>query len=140
KPRSTSRIPSHQGEYRVSTLSGVQIREDRLHILGLVDVETGDSRDQELLNESGMANSRGQVLNGTNSGVRVSGLAMENKGDDLLANSGQEKMHAQGVQINDDNKYVYSDDSNAIRLLLGEIRFLFNRTEGGAAEQIEIPL
>ncbi|KAA6366041.1 MAG: hypothetical protein EZS28_038433, partial [Streblomastix strix] len=43
-------------------------------------------------------------------------------------------------QKKDDNKYVYSDDSNAIRLLLGEIRFLFNRTEGGAAEQIEIPL
>ncbi|KAA6366111.1 MAG: hypothetical protein EZS28_038363, partial [Streblomastix strix] len=43
-------------------------------------------------------------------------------------------------QKEDDNKDAQSDDSNAIRLLLGEIRFLFNRTEGGAAEQIEIPL
>ncbi|KAA6377243.1 MAG: hypothetical protein EZS28_027231 [Streblomastix strix] len=31
KPRSASSIPSHQGEYRASTLSGVNIREDRIH-------------------------------------------------------------------------------------------------------------
>ncbi|KAA6361620.1 MAG: hypothetical protein EZS28_042852, partial [Streblomastix strix] len=36
------------------------------------------------------------------SGDRVSGLALKNKGDDFLANSGQEKMHAQGVQTNDE--------------------------------------
>ncbi|KAA6362046.1 MAG: hypothetical protein EZS28_042427, partial [Streblomastix strix] len=70
--------------------------------LGLVDVETRDSGNQELLNESGMANSRGQESNGTKLGVRVSGLALENRGNDILVNSGQEKMHAQGVKINDE--------------------------------------
>ncbi|KAA6332191.1 MAG: hypothetical protein EZS28_053305, partial [Streblomastix strix] len=34
KPRSTSSILSCQSEKRVSTLSGVKIRQDRLHILG----------------------------------------------------------------------------------------------------------
>ncbi|KAA6353434.1 MAG: hypothetical protein EZS28_051039, partial [Streblomastix strix] len=146
KPRSTSSIPSHQSEYRVSTLSGVQIREDRLQVLGdalrsssrtsnihenvqtcgngiekemeitnigicgrhsitelgLVDDETRDNGDHDLLEQSRIANSGGQELDGTQSGIRVSWLAMENKRDNLLANSGQEKMHAQGIKINDE--------------------------------------
>ncbi|KAA6329901.1 MAG: hypothetical protein EZS28_053561 [Streblomastix strix] len=78
--------------------------------LGLVNVETRDSGNQELLNEAGMANSGGQESNRTKSGVRVSGLALENKGNDLLANSGQEKMHDQGVKINDQQSQEYRKD------------------------------
>ncbi|KAA6319861.1 MAG: hypothetical protein EZS28_054764, partial [Streblomastix strix] len=58
----------------------------------------------------GMANSRGQESNGTKSGVRVSRFALENKGDDILANSGQEEMHAQGAQINDEQSQEQRKD------------------------------
>ncbi|KAA6354982.1 MAG: hypothetical protein EZS28_049491, partial [Streblomastix strix] len=137
---------SYYSEHRVSTLSGVQIREDRLHILGdalrssnntsdihenaqigdngsekemeitnigicgrhtitelgFVDVKIGNNGNQELLNESGMTNSGGQELHGADLIIQIPGQPMGNKGDYLLTNSGQEKMHAQGVKINDE--------------------------------------
>ncbi|KAA6395724.1 MAG: hypothetical protein EZS28_008745, partial [Streblomastix strix] len=80
--------------------------------LGLVDVETRDSGNQELLNEFGMADSGGQKSNGTESGVRISGLALEYRGDDFLANSGYEKMHAQGVKINDEQSKEQRKESS----------------------------
>ncbi|KAA6395629.1 MAG: hypothetical protein EZS28_008853 [Streblomastix strix] len=77
----------------------------------LVDVETGDKRDPEPHEESRMANSRGQELDGSESGVRVSRLALESKRDDYLVNSRQEKMHAQVIQFNNEQKLKQRTDS-----------------------------
>ncbi|KAA6359432.1 MAG: hypothetical protein EZS28_045041 [Streblomastix strix] len=111
KPRSTSSIPSHQSEYRgmpfgVATAPRqfTKTLKSAIMELRLVDVETRNNRDQEPLEQSKIANSRGQELDETESGIRVSGLGMENQRDDLLANCGQEKMHAQRIKIIDEQK------------------------------------
>ncbi|KAA6393484.1 MAG: hypothetical protein EZS28_010987 [Streblomastix strix] len=58
-----------------------------------------------------MADSRGQELEGTELGVRVSRLALENKGDALLAISGQQEMHTQGIKINNEQSQKQRKDS-----------------------------
>ncbi|KAA6392520.1 MAG: hypothetical protein EZS28_011951, partial [Streblomastix strix] len=57
---------------------------------------------QGLHNESGMDNSGKHELNGTKSGVRISGLALENRGDALSVNDRQQEKHAQGTQTIDE--------------------------------------